>query len=376
MAQTRARDIAENQYQKDERGCLRLENRARAFPYKYAENPLRLFAMYAEPKAVRSIDQPFIGLIGSPAKFRDVSNLEFPFLVNSLVYGYSRIINFHLSNEGKKVSASPLSQLEIRGFSPLVRLRAHIVERMVKAKNKQAEATLRQIPALWAALEEYAKGSSVTGASMSDYLTLYEQVRQRTPREVLEFGTGFSTVVLAHALMANERDGAPRGRITSMEEDAGWTATANSNLPDEVKHLVEIIHSAKIDGFYKMFRGVQYTEIPERAYDFVFSDGPERHSLVNDDKLFDLDLINIVRKSETPIFALVDNHYLTFYVLQKVFGTELARYSVRHRLMFVGPVSSKDVRHLRKEIFLPDLRVTGEVEFKLRMALDEEYQFD
>ncbi len=274
------------------------------------------------------------------------------------------------------MSESPLSQLEIRGFNPLVRLRAHWVERMVKAKNRQAEATLRRIPALWAALEEYAKGSSVTGASMSDYLTLYEQIRQRKPKEVLEFGTGFSTVVLAHALLANEKEGEPLGRITSMEEDAGWTATADKNLPVTVRHLVEIIHSPKIDGFYKMFRGVQYTDIPERAYDFVFSDGPERHSLVNDDKLFDLDLINIVRKSETPIYALVDNHYLTFYVLQKVFGTKLARYSVRHRLMFVGPVSKKDVRHLRKEIFLPYLRIAGEVEFKLRMALDEEYQFD
>ena len=269
-----------------------------------------------------------------------------------------------------------LSELEIRGFSPLIRLRAHVDEWIVNAKIRKAEQTLRQLPELWAALEEYAKGSSVTGASMSDYLTLYEQVRIRKPKEILEFGTGFSTLVLAHALIANERDGEPQGRITSMEEDAGWTATAKANLPENIKHLVDIIHSPKIDGFYKMFRGVQYTEIPARDYEFVFSDGPERHSLVNNDKLFDLDLIQLVQKSEKPIFAVVDNHYLTFYVLQKVFGTKLARYSVRHRLMFVGPVTKHDVRHLRKETFVPDLRIFADVEFKLRMALDEEYQFD
>jgi hypothetical protein len=120
-----------------------------------------------------------------------------------------------------------------------------------------------------------------------------------------------------------------------------------------------------------MFRGVQYTEIPDRAYDFVFSDGPERHSPVNGDKLFDLDLIHIVRRSDRPIHAVVDNHYLTFYVLQKVFGTRLARYSVSHRLMFVGPVTKHDVRHLRKENFVPDLRLAGTTELKLRMALDE-----
>ena len=41
----------------------------------------------------------------------------------------------------------------------------------------------------------------------------------------------------------------------------------------------------------------------------------------------ELDLIQIVRQSETPINAVVDDHFLTFYVLQKVFGTKLARYS-------------------------------------------------
>jgi len=78
-----------------------------------------------------------------------------------------------------------------------------------------------------------------------------------------------------------------------------------------------------------------------------------------------------VRRSETPVRAVVDNHYLTFYVLQKVFGTDLARYSVKHRLMFVGPVTKDDVRHLRKENFIPDLRIFGETELKLRMALDD-----
>jgi hypothetical protein len=102
----------------------------------------------------------------------------------------------------------------------------------------------------------------------------------------------------------------------------------------------------------------------------VFSDGPERHSLVNGDKLFDLDLIHVVRRSDRPIRAMVDNHYLTFYVLQKVFGTKLARYCPTRRLMLVGPVTRHDVRHLRKENFVPDLRLFGRTELRLRMARD------
>ncbi|MCJ8298355.1 MAG: hypothetical protein MJK13_05375, partial [Pseudomonadales bacterium] len=64
--------------------------------------------------------------------------------------------------------------------------------------------------------------------------------------------------------------------------------------------------------------------------------------------------------------------YLTFYILQKVFGLKHARYSVSHRLMFVGPVNADQARHLRKENFVPDLRLFTRTELKLRMALDEE----
>lgn len=263
---------------------------------------------------------------------------------------------------------SPLPPLSTKGLDPFTRIRARIIERRVAARNRKAEQFLRSTPHLWQAIEDYKKVSDVTGASMSDYRTLYEQVRQYKPREILELGTGFSSVILAHALMENEKEGAPKGRITSMEEHEGWYDKASEVLPENVSDHVEIIHSPKVDGFYKIFRGVQYREIPDRNYDFIFSDGPERHSTVNGDKLFDLDLVQIVRRSEKPIRAVVDNHYLTFYVLQKVFGTELARYSVSHRLMFVGPVTKHDVRRLRKENFLPDLRLVGTTELKMRMA--------
>ncbi len=258
-----------------------------------------------------------------------------------------------------------------RGLAPLARLRLAAIERMVANRNRKAARRLESMAPLWALMTEYARGTDVTGASYSDYLTLYEQVRFYKPREVLECGTGISTVVLAQALSENEADGHGGGRVTSMEEDDGWARTARERLPQALMSRVDIVHSPKIDGFYKCFRGVQYMELPDRPYDFVFSDGPERHSPVNNDKLFDLDLIQVVRRSEHPVRAVVDDHYLTFYVLQKVFGPELARYSASHKLMFVGPVTRRDVRRLRKDNFLADLRVFGATELKLRMATDD-----
>lgn len=267
--------------------------------------------------------------------------------------------------------AALATRVSARRFGPLVRWRKAIIDRLVAARNRRAERRLRANGELWALMVDYAGGSDVTGVSYSDYLTLYEEVRAHAPREVLELGTGISTVVLAQALRENERDGRPRGRVTSMEEDETWHQTARARMPEVLRPLVEIVHSPKVDGTYKCFRGVQYEALPERPYDFVFSDGPERHSPVNGDKLFDLDLIHVVRRSDRAVRAIVDNHYLTFYVLQKVFGLDKARYSVGHKLMFVGPVTRRDVRRLRKENFVPDLRLFGRTELKLRMAMDD-----
>ena len=55
-------------------------------------------------------------------------------------------------------------------------------------------------------MTEAAAGTAVTGASYSDYLTLYEQVKSFKPKEILECGTGITTVVLAQALLENARE--------------------------------------------------------------------------------------------------------------------------------------------------------------------------
>jgi len=44
---------------------------------------------------------------------------------------------------------------------------------MVARRNRWAEGELRRKTDLWAAIIDYSKGSDTTGASMSDYLTLY-----------------------------------------------------------------------------------------------------------------------------------------------------------------------------------------------------------
>lgn len=257
---------------------------------------------------------------------------------------------------------------DVAGMGLLVRLRTRVIKESLAWHNRRGERRLRRHPELWHRLTDYARASNVTGASYSDYVVLYEQVRRYRPREVLECGTGISTVVLAQALLDNAKDGAPPGRVTSLEDDDRWFAAARAALPADLDGVVELVHPRKVEGYHRIFRGVRYDHVPDRRYDFVFSDGPDRHSPVTGEKLFNLDLIDVIGRSETPLRAVVDNHYLTFYVLQKVLGTDKARYDPWRRLMFVGPVDRHDLRYLRRENFLPDLRMLGRTELRLRLT--------
>jgi predicted O-methyltransferase YrrM len=253
-------------------------------------------------------------------------------------------------------------------LSPPTRLRVWLIGRATALWERHAEKALRANPELWGLIERAAAGNAVTGVSFGDYLTLYRFVREHRPREILECGTGLSTVVLAQALRENERDGHARGRVTSMEDVKSWYENARARFPAELAPYVDFVLSEKVDGVYKCFRGVRYAALPERPYDFVFSDGPERHSPVNGDKLFNLDLLEVVRRSATPVYGIVDDHYLTAYVLQRVLGPEKARYSAVRKLLHVGPVTREDVGFLRRENFAPDLRLLRPTRFKLRFA--------
>jgi predicted O-methyltransferase YrrM len=250
----------------------------------------------------------------------------------------------------------------------LTRLRVWVIGRATALLERRAEAALRAHRELWTLIERAAAGNEVTGVSFADYLTLYRFVREHRPREILECGSGLSTIVLAQALRENERDGFPHGRVTSMEDVPQWHENARARLPAELAPYVDFVLSDKVDGVHKIFRGVRYAALPDRPYDFVFSDGPERHSPVNGDKLFNLDLLEIVKRSTTPVRGIVDDHYLTAYVLQKVLGPRNTRYSAVRKLLFVGPVTRDDVGFLQRENFAPDLRLFGGTWFKLRFA--------
>ncbi|MBI4114351.1 MAG: class I SAM-dependent methyltransferase [Candidatus Niyogibacteria bacterium] len=210
--------------------------------------------------------------------------------------------------------------------------------------NSRARRTLQKNYSLWRMLDDYLTRSTSSGCAYSDYLVLYNHIRRTKPLEVLECGTGVSTIIMAYALMENEREGNPRGRIISMEESEKWHRLARELLPEELKPYVEIILSPPEEDYYAFFRGVRYARIPDRQYEFVFVDGPYSRSPKDGAPIFDFDFIRVVERSKGSVCGIVDMRHSTCYVLQEVFGPQKFKYDYARNLGFIGPVRKEDMR--------------------------------
>lgn len=243
-----------------------------------------------------------------------------------------------------------------------------LLRKLAEIKAKQM---LRRDDELWNAMQEYLQGTKSTGCGYIDYACLYQTIRSAQPVEVLECGTGVSTLIIAHALMKNENETGRRGgRVTSMEEHEGWLEMSYRLLPDRYAKYVDFRLSATVEDKYSLFRGVRYEEIPDRPYDFVFVDGPTYISPVDGVATFDFDYIHVLKNADRPVGCLVDKRLSTVFVLQQLLGLDRVKYSTVAGLGYVKPCSKVDLEGIGTQIssknYRGSMRVLGNS--KLSMA--------
>jgi methyltransferase family protein len=247
----------------------------------------------------------------------------------------------------------------------LATIRQRLAAKLVAYQQIRA---LRQLQAvsggLLDELTRYAAESRSTGCQWTDYWTLYAAIRKYQPREVLECGTGVSTLVIAHALLEN---GA--GRVTSMEESAEWFAMASGLLPDRYKSVVDLRLSDTVADGHAMFRGIRYKDVPARTYDFIFVDGPDFAGDLKQTVSCDFDFIHVLRNSDTPIRGIVDSRTGTFWTFARILGKEKVRFSYLQRHGIILPCTCSDIRDAPK-IVEDDMR-----EHAFRRPRRAEYTF-
>jgi hypothetical protein len=226
----------------------------------------------------------------------------------------------------------------------IANIRQRLAAKLVAYQQSRALRQLQSVSGgLLDELTHYAAESRSTGCQWTDYWTLYAAIRKYRPREVLECGTGVSTIVIAHALLANGR-----GRVTSMEESGEWFAMACRLLPDRYKSVVDLRLSETVADGHAMFRGIRYKDVPARPYDFIFVDGPDFAGDLKQTESCDFDFIHVLRNSDTPIRGIVDSRTGTFWTLARILGTAKVRFSYLQRHGIILPCTRSDIRDTRK----------------------------
>lgn len=121
----------------------------------------------------------------------------------------------------------------------------------------------------------------------SDLIFLHKKIRQRKPFTSLEFGVGFSTIAIAHALMLNQLEfknlpQIPKLRNTKLfkhfvvDSNEFWLNNTRSNFPSELLNFVEFTFSEVSIGLISDFQICSfYQSLPDIVPEFIYLDGPD-----------------------------------------------------------------------------------------------------
>ena len=161
--------------------------------------------------------------------------------------------------------------------------------------------------------------SEAIPADPVDLMTIYRAVRKAKPQEVLELGSGQSTVFIALALSHNGS-----GHLWSVESEATWLEHSRKLIPPQLAGFVtfvpagvEITHPYGVPAW-------RYTDVPKRSWGFVLIDGPElgRGADVSSD------LVDLFDDLTARATGVVDFRRLTMLLAKELLGSRIA---IRYR---------------------------------------------
>jgi len=136
---------------------------------------------------------------------------------------------------------------------------------------------------------------------LDDLVRLHRLVRQRRVFTVLEFGVGYSTLVMSHALERNKADfealevkprirNSNMFRIFSLDSNETWIEETKKHFPEALLPFVEFarspVHVGSFNGQICHF----FDRIPNVVPDFIYLDGPHTKDIQGDFRGLDFQL--------------------------------------------------------------------------------------
>jgi hypothetical protein len=122
--------------------------------------------------------------------------------------------------------------------------------------------------------------------SYSDLARLHRLVRLRKVFTVLEFGIGYSTLVMADALLKNRADwdalsDRPKLRnsapfsLHAVDTESRWISVVQCNFPTHLAPCVSILQSGVMAGEFQGRACHYYNQLPDVIPDLIYLDGPD-----------------------------------------------------------------------------------------------------
>jgi hypothetical protein len=176
------------------------------------------------------------------------------------------------------------------------------------AKRRLARAGVLPVLARFAA----SQPAVAFAPDYCDLLFLYRSARQRKPKAVLEFGSGCSTVVLAHALWRNAADGSP-GHLYSVDANQFWADATSKALPQHVSGLCSVMYSPVVETERFGVLGFSHERVPDIAPDFVYIDGPS----LTPSRAAAFDVFDLEPKFQPGCVVIVDGRPLQARLLRE-----------------------------------------------------------
>jgi hypothetical protein len=125
---------------------------------------------------------------------------------------------------------------------------------------------------------------------LDDLARLHNLVRTRKVLTILEFGVGFSTMIMADALAKNRQDherelNAMKIRclhpfkIFSVDADEDWILKTEKRIRHDLKEHVVLVKSDVYIGTFNDRLCHYYKNVPDVVPDFIYLDGPGGHQV-------------------------------------------------------------------------------------------------
>ena len=179
-----------------------------------------------------------------------------------------------------------------------------------------------------------------------DLKNLYKLIRERKPKCVVEFGSGFSTIAIALALRENKLKDNISGHLYSIEGNKKWFHNTQEKIDNDLKKFIDFHYSKPITSTFNGHLVSKHEKLPDVSPNFIYLDGPspldvegEIHGLSfkkNNRRIISVDPILYESSAPADFFILIDRRYANANFIEK---NLIYNYEIKKKIYFGGFVT-------------------------------------